>query len=165
MSSRTVARNSLMVVRRQIVGGRGEMVYSASLLGVAMDEAFRFREGSIDVILRTEGSVRTRAFSRGLLDDCGVSEGGLKACCWVERERIGVEEMALVVALSFEGAIAVPGSKVWVRNVREVSTSDKRIRMVVQISSTISSSFKKFTSRFVGWTFTSTRAGSISSDR
>lgn len=63
-----------------------------------------------------------------------------------------------------EAAVGIlePGRRLWVMNVRLVSTWASFTLIESQIVSIISSSLRKLTSRLVGWTFTSTRCGSMS---
>lgn len=144
MASRTDARSSLTVVRRQVVGTRGEIRYGSEWGAPSNEGPLLATGGSMDVIFRREGSVRTSAFSTGFTgrddDEEGLPwrDGGLN---------VGFESMDLLE----------PGRRDCVRNVRLVSTSDSFTRMLEQISSIISSSLRKLTSRFVGCTLTSTR--------
>ena len=104
------------------------------------------------MIFRSEGSVRTRLFSYGfgvLVGARGVADLDIE-----EVDRVDLDMAA-------EGTL-VPGSNDCVIKVLEVSTFDSSVLMLSQIISIISSSFRKLTSRFVGWTLTSTLCGSIS---
>ena len=98
--------------------------------------------GSMDVIFRSLESVRISVLS-GVRVEVGRRE-----------ESMGLEELIV--------GILTPGSRDCVLNVRLVSTLESWTRMLEQIDSMISSSLRKLTSRFVGWTLTSTRWGSIS---
>ena len=144
MASRTEARSSLTVVRRQTVASRGDTVYAIGWGPEEKEEGLIWVEGgSMEVIFRREGSVRTRAFSSGL--------GGIK-----DDER-GVLEDAVLDRGSARGVLVEFGKRDCVMNVRLVSTWDSLRRMVEHISSMISSSLRKLTSRLVGCTLTSTR--------
>jgi hypothetical protein len=91
--------------------------------------------GSMLVIVRSFASVRTRLFSYGF--DFGVAE------VWLVGP-VAVSEPDIV-----RGGPA-PGRRVCVVKVRLVSTFASFIRIVLQIASIISSSFKKLTSLLVG---------------
>ena len=100
----------------------------------------------MDVILRSLESVRTRLFAYAVgLGVKGVAERALSD----EGDRMSVPTVA--------SGIPAPGRRLWVMNVREVSTVASFVRISVHIFSIISSSLRKLTSRFVGWTLTSTR--------
>lgn len=119
-----------------------------------MDEGW-VEGGSMEVIFRREGSVRTRLFSEGLRGvEVGLRVVLLGFCA-------GVLGLRLETGTLRPGPTE-PGRRDWVMKVRLVSTLESWTRISVQIASMISSSLRKLTSRFVGCTFTSTRWGSMS---
>lgn len=153
IAARTSARSSLTVVRRQVMGSRVVWVYSMpsdgwSVVGLVVVEGVA-PGGSMEVIFLILESVRTRLFSDGFWADLLVLSAVVDVLFPVPGVADGKETRA-------------PGSRLCVMKVRLVSTFASLTLISLHRLSTISSSFKKLTSRFVGWTLTSTRCGSMS---
>ena len=156
MASRTSARRSLTDVRRQAIGSFSASSYSISSSSIAISST-DFCGCNMDVILRAEASVRTRWLSfRFLVAVCGAFEPLRSDASAVA----GTEGIICFMGVA-KGTLGF-GSNDWVMNDRLVSTLLKLSRIESHMTAIISSSFRKWTSRLVGCTFTSTRWGSIS---